>query len=115
MHLVTREALALYLRKLAPGGMLAFHISNNHLKLAPIFGALASDAGLVCLIDDDTALTHEQADQGKFASQWVVMARSRADLGTLATDARWKPLDAPSGTQVWTDDYSNLLHIIKWN
>jgi hypothetical protein len=115
MHLVTREALALYLRKLAPGGMLAFHISNNHLKLAPIFGALARDAGLLCLMDDDTVLTHEEFDQGKYASQWVVMARSRADLGALATDPRWVPINVPSGTPVWTDDYSNLLRIIKWN
>jgi hypothetical protein len=115
MHLVTREALALYLRKLAPGGMLAFHISNNHLKLAPVFAALARDAGLVSLIDDDTVLTHAQFDEGKYASQWVVMARNRADLGPLATDRRWAPLQAPAGTQVWTDDYSNLIRIIKWN
>jgi len=115
MHLITREALALYLRKLVPGGILAFHISNSHLNLAPIFGALAHDAGLVCLIDDDTLLTHAEADQGKSASQWVVMGRSRADLGSVATDAHWVPLDAPAGTQVWTDDYSNLLRVIKWN
>jgi hypothetical protein len=115
MHLVTREALALYLHKLAPGGMLAFHISNNHLKLAPVFAALARDAGLVSLIDDDTVLTHAQFDEGKYPSQWVVMARNRADLGQLATDRRWAPLLAPAGTRVWTDDYSNLIRIIKWN
>jgi hypothetical protein len=115
MHLITREALALYLRKLAPGGTLAFHVSNNHLKLAPIFGALARDAGLVCLIDEDTGVTHAQFDQGKLASQWVVMARTKADLGELGTDSRWAPLEAPSGTQVWTDDYSNLIRIVKWN
>ena len=50
MHLMTREALALDLRKLAPGGILAFHVSNGHLKLAPIVGALARDAGLVSLV-----------------------------------------------------------------
>ena len=115
MHLVTREALTLYLRKLAPGGMLAFHISNNHLKLAPVFAALARDAGLVCLIDDDTVLTHAEFDQGKYASQWVVMARTRADLGQLGTDRHWVALEASAGAQVWTDDYSNLLRIIKWN
>jgi hypothetical protein len=115
MHLMTREAMALYLRKLAPGGTLAFHISNNHLKLAPVFGALARDAGLACLIDDDTVRTRGQLDQGVFASQWVVMARAKADLGELGTDAHWAPLDAPSGTQVWTDDYSNLIRIVKWN
>jgi SAM-dependent methyltransferase len=115
MHLMTKEALALYLRKLAPGGTLAFHISNRYLRLAPTFGALAHDAGLLCLMADDTVLTHAQFDAGKFASQWVVMARSRTDLGALATDAHWTPVEVPSGAQVWTDDYSNLLRIIKWN
>jgi hypothetical protein len=54
-------------------------------------------------------------DAGKLPSLWLVMARSRADLGALATDARWTPVNPPAGTQVWTDDYSNLLRVIKWN
>jgi len=114
MHLLTREALALYQRKLAPGGILAFQISNLYLQLGPTLGALARDAGLVCLIRDDTAVTQAQIDAGKFPSKWVVMARSRADLGTLATDPRWTPVNVPPGTQLWTDDYSNLLRVIKW-
>lgn len=115
MHLMTREALALYLHKLAPGGMLAFNISNGHLKLASTFGALARDAGLACLDDDDSVLSKEQAGEGKKNSEWIVMARSRADLGALATEAYWMPVVTPPGTQVWTDDYSNLLSVIKWN
>jgi hypothetical protein len=114
MHLMTREALALYLRKLAPGGMLAFNISNAHLRLAPTFGALARDAGLVCLFQNDSTVSKEQTDEGKKPSQWVVLARNREDLGALATDASWAPIDTPPGTQVWTDDYSNLLRVIKW-
>ena len=113
MHLMTREALALYLRKVAPGGMLAFHISSLYLQLAPTLGALAHDAGLICLIGDDTGVTQAQMDAGKFPSKWVVMARSRADLGPIGKDARWVPV--PPGAKVWTDDYSNLLTIIKWN
>jgi hypothetical protein len=115
MHLMTREALALYLRKLAPGGMLAFHISNGHLELAPVLGVLAGDAGLVCLSDDDSSLRKEEIDAGKAPSEWLVMARDRADLGALATDPRWKPVNVPPGTDVWTDDFSNLLRVIKIN
>jgi hypothetical protein len=114
MHLVTREALALYLRKLAPGGMLAFHTSNLYLRLVPTLAALANDAGLVCLVDEDNPIPQAQKDAGKFPSEWLVMARSRDDLGALATDPHWVPAKAQPGTQVWTDDYSNLLHIIKW-
>jgi hypothetical protein len=115
MHLMTREALALYLRKLAPGGILAFHISSLYLQIAPTLGALAKDAGLVCLFGDDTNITQAQIDAGKFPSKWVVMARSRADLGEIGTDPRWVPIPVPLGAKVWTDDYSNLLTIIKWN
>ena len=49
MHLVTREALRLYLSKLAPGGLIAFHITNQHLDLAPVLANLAQDASLVCV------------------------------------------------------------------
>jgi hypothetical protein len=115
MHLITREALALYVRKLAPGGILAFHITNKFVRLAPTLGELASDAGLVCLMDDDSAVSPEESEEGKFASQWIVMARSRSDLGTLGADPHWAPVKASTGMRVWTDDYSNLLHIIKWN
>jgi hypothetical protein len=115
MHLMTREALALYQRKLAPGGIIAFHISNLYLNLAPTLGALAHDAELVSLMADDTGVSQEQIDAGRFPSRWLVMARSRADLGALATDSRWSLVNVPPGTQVWTDDYSNLLRVIKWN
>jgi spermidine synthase len=114
MHLMTREALALDLRKLAPGGILAFHVSNGHLMLAPIVGALARDAGLVSLVEDDSPLSLAEIDAGKSPSQWVVLARSRADLGVLTTEPRWMPVNVPPGTQVWTDDYSNLLRVLKW-
>jgi hypothetical protein len=114
MHLVTREALALYLRKLAPGGMLAFHISNQYLKLGPTLCALAQDSGLVCLMDHDDPIPQAEKDAGKFPSEWLVMARSRDDLGPLAADPNWKPVAVQPGTRVWTDDYSNLVSIIKW-
>lgn len=115
MHLLTKEALALYVHKLAPGGILAFHISNLYLQLGPTLAALAHDAGLVCLMENDLAVSEAQMNAGRFSSQWVVMARSRADLGTLTTDPRWMPVKVPPETQVWTDDYSNLLRVIRWN
>jgi hypothetical protein len=67
------------------------------------------------LKEDESTLSQVEIDSGKTSSQWVVMARHNADLGELATNPRWVPVDLPSGTQVWTDDYSNLLRVIKWN
>ena len=114
MHLLTREALALYLRKLAPGGMLAFHISNRHLRLAPPLAVLAANAHLVSLIDTDTAVTPAQAATGKLASQWMVMTRTPADLGELASTPHWQAAAVDPKMPVWTDDYSSLLRVIQW-
>ena len=119
MHLVTREALALYLRKLAPGGVLAFHISNLYLQLSPTLATLAGDAHLLDLTQDDTAVSQAQIDAGKFPSTWVVMARSGGDVADLSQDvsspARWVQVQPRARARVWTDDYSNLLSIIKWH
>jgi hypothetical protein len=110
LHLLTREALQLYLKKLAPGGLVTFHISNVYLDLAPALGALARDAGLSALVRDDTNLPEADLDAGKLGSKWLVMGR---DFGALAQDQRWIPAPIKTG-RVWTDDYSSLLGIIKW-
>jgi hypothetical protein len=112
MHLVTREALAMYRRKLAPGGLIAFHISNLYLQLSPTLAALANDAGMVSLMEDDSAVSAREIAYGKFPSKWMVMGRSEADLAGLS--GRWVAVDRKPGTRVWTDDYSNMLGIIKW-
>lgn len=107
IHLITREALSLYLRKLAPGGAIAFHISNRHLNLEPMLRNLAADAGLVALA---------QADGPREAvyeapSRWVVVARGGTDLGALTADERWKVPRSRDGVGVWTDDFSNILSV----
>jgi len=118
MHLLTREALALYLRKLAPGGILAFHISSLYLDLAPRLGNLAQDAHLACLAENDSVVTQLESNAGKSASMWLVMARSQSDLSVLAADKGphppWLPVQVRPNERVWTDDYSNLLNAIKW-
>ena len=112
LHLATREALVLYLRKLAPRGVMAFHISNRHLDLGAPLGNLARDVGLVALMERDQQLTAREAELGKAPSEWVVMARQRADFGDLPRDPRWMPVPT-SARPVWTDDYSNILSALK--
>ena len=114
VHLITREALALYLRKLAPGGVLAFHISNLHLDLEPVFANLARDAHLACLTRDDTAVPAELRDLGKAPSVWLVMARNAADLVPLVRTPGWLPGRRDDRTAVWTDDYSSLWGAFRW-
>jgi hypothetical protein len=114
VHLITREALALYLSKLAPGGALAFHISNLYLDLKPALGNLAADAGLAGLSRDDLAINAEEQASGKNGSQWAIMARSSLDLGAAASDSRWQPLTSQPGTPLWTDDYSSIMSVFRW-
>jgi hypothetical protein len=117
MHLMTREALALYLRKLAPGGMIAFHISNLYFQLAPTLGDLAGDAHLDCLLGEDLVVSQAQSDEGKSPSIWLVMARNPADLSPLLSTGgysfKWVHIQQRPQARVWTDDYSNLLGVVK--
>jgi hypothetical protein len=114
IHLITREALALYRAKLAPGGVLAFHISNQYLDLKPVLGDLARDAGLIALFQDDLVLDPDEAARGKSASQWVIMARDQAEFGALSSDRRWQPLAGRPDAAVWTDDFSSILSVLRW-
>lgn len=112
MHLMTVEALDLYLSKLAPGGLLVFHISNRSLDLHPVVADLAHARNLTGLVFDDTS---RNQPSGKEPSQWVVMARRPEDVQTLAADtARWQKLEGRPERQVWTDDFSNIVSIFKW-
>jgi hypothetical protein len=114
LHLLTREALALYLDKLAPHGILAFHISNRYLGLIPVLANLSRDAGLVSYDQKDSVLSEEDRKLGKTGSQWVIMARETADLGKLAADPRWTSLKDQPHAAVWTDDFSSILNVLRW-
>jgi hypothetical protein len=114
MHLLTREAIQLYLRKLAPGGLLVFHVSSEYLRLEPVLAALARDAGLACWHQDYVDVSPDDLRAGKLPSRWVVMARRGEDFGRLADDPRWHTLSAGSKAPVWTDDYSNFLSVVAW-
>ena len=82
IHLLTREALALYRSKLRRDGVLAFHISNRFLELEPVLGDLARDAGLACRAQEEPS-TERGRPRGKIPSHWVAMARSEAQLGAI--------------------------------
>jgi hypothetical protein len=115
IHLVTREAMSLYLDKLAPGGLLVFNITNRHLDLQTVIGNLAADAGLLCRVQHDLAIDPRDAGRGKMASQWAIVARSAGDFGRLATDPRWTTPRIRPGTSVWTDNFNSLLSVYNWD
>lgn len=114
VHLVTREALALYLDKTREPGLLVFHISNRYLDLKPVLANLARDRGLICLARGDTKLDEKEKKELKTPSEWVVMARHPESLDWLAADPRWRRLAGAPGETLWTDDFSNILTVFKW-
>jgi len=113
VHLLTREALRLYMHRLAPGGVLAFNLSNRHLDLRPVVAALAKDQRLACRLRDDLDVTAEQMINGRFPTRAVLVARSQEDFGTIAQDPRWVEPQLSKGLRLWTDDYSSLLPIYR--
>ena len=113
VHLITREAVELYLRKLAPGGMLAFHISNRYLDLEPVLANLAEELWLVALGCDDMSLMESEFATGREQSHWVVMARATDGLAGFQRRSRWSPLEGNPRVGVWTDDFSSPLRVIQ--
>jgi hypothetical protein len=109
IHLLTIEAIRLYLSKLAPDGMIAFHISNRYLNLRPILQNVADQLGLVTRFDLDKGIM----PRFKNKSLWMVLARDKASLGGLMTDARWTSSDPDPSEPVWTDDYSSVLSLLR--
>ena len=111
VHLMTQEAITLYMSKLAPGGMLAFHVSNRSLKLDDVLAALAQHNGSMSagMVDAE----HDPV-RGKDPSEWVVMARHSPAFDVLTQDPRWRPLQARTESDAWTDDFSNILRVFRW-
>lgn len=115
IHLITREAVALYLTKLDRGGYLVFHISNRYLDLHPVLANIAADLDLALLSrsDDEKIDGDEENTDEKDRSDWVVMARSADDLAPLAKIEDWTSLEPDPGIGVWSDDYANLLGALR--
>jgi hypothetical protein len=113
VHLMTREALRLYRDKLAPGGVLMFHISNRKLDLAPILANGAADAGMTAVVQTNVVPPEGRA-QYIFTSRWIALAARAADLAPIEGDARWHALLPDPRAGLWTDDYSNVLGALRW-
>jgi len=110
VHLMTREAVQLYLERLAPRGALLFHVSNRHLDLAPVLAAHARDLELQAYQRVDARVSMEE---GVFGSHWVILVRSPEDLSGIP-DTGWGELRAGPDAPTWTDDFSNLLSVQRW-
>jgi SAM-dependent methyltransferase len=109
VHLVTREAVRLYRERLAPNGLMAFHVTNRHLRLARAFARLAAEEGLLAARRKD----NDTSAEGKNTSEWVVLAPRPEALKTLAETGRWQGITPVPGDPLWTDDSSSLLPLLR--
>jgi hypothetical protein len=111
VHLMTQEAITLYMSKLAIGGMLAFHISNRSLQLDTVLADLAkrNRAMIVSFADAE----HNPVS-GKDPSEWVVMAQHSPAFDALAQKPQWRWIEGRSDSHAWTDDFSNILSVFRW-
>lgn len=119
MHLLTREALALYVSRLGDNGAIVLHISNRYLDLRPVVAALVADQGLVARAGLKSVATNaggdsEAGDLASSPSLWVAIARAPEHLDRLDLSDRWTAFDETPNRRVWTDDYSNVVEAIRW-
>src|SRR5256885_14196690 len=109
VHLLTKEAMALYARLLNADGILAIHTSNTFLNLPPVVQLLADDAGY------STRMITNEDDHRKLidASDWVLVTRNKQFLDDLDTSVFIEPIEIPPKLRLWTDDYNNLFRILR--
>lgn len=111
IHLLTREAVALYLDRLTAQGVIALHVSNRYLDLRPVVTRIAADLKLqVAYVED---IENDDDGQRKASSDWLLLARSRdiLDRPGIADGARRLPSARPA--RAWTDDYSNIAQVLS--
>ena len=111
VHLLTREAFTGYLRRLAPHGVIAVHVSNRHMELASVVAAVGKAEGLTAYERQDDQANEFTTDY-RANAEVVALARNAADLGDLPSRRGWRKLDPIPGVAAWTDDYSDILHAI---
>ena len=110
LHLLTAQAVELYRKHLRPGGVLAFHISNQHVDLEPEIGLLAANAGM----EARRITNRENPETGAFNSSWVLVSADADFFGKpeIFNNAH-RPQMNPK-VRLWTDDYSSLLPLLRW-
>ena len=107
-HLLTTQALDLYLRHLRDGGIVAFHVTNRFLDLPPVVERIAAERGLA------VALVHDDAEDGHLrATDWVLVARDAATLQRPGIAGATRPITPLPGLRAWTDDFNNLFSVLK--
>jgi len=111
-HLLTREAMQLYLSGLTPDGVIAVHISNRYLDLEPLVAGLTHELGLFAIAKRDVQIDELARKTGRMPSNWVLASRHQQAFSGLVGLPGWRTLDGNADLRPWTDDYSNILQVL---
>ncbi|KLE34344.1 fused MFS/spermidine synthase [Aurantiacibacter luteus] len=109
LHLMTDEAMGIYLRALKPGGLLLMHVSNNYIRLQPVVARVAEERRLATMLLADPGNPAREV----YPSTWIALSPRREALVALARNGKWEALPVPRGP-VWTDDYASILPYLAW-
>jgi SAM-dependent methyltransferase len=109
VHLLTKEAIQLYLRHLRPDGILAVHVSNQFLDLPPVVQQEAESAGLKSLL----VASEGDDDVGVYSADWVLVTNNADFLNAPEVSDAGTQIAPPAGLRLWTDDYNSLLPLLK--
>lgn len=110
LHLLTREAMELYVRHIRAGGVLAFHVSNSYLELAPEIAELAQTVGMEARKVENFAVPAED----EYRSTWVLVSANQGFFANPAVSSASTTIVVPPMLRVWTDQYSSLLPVMRW-
>jgi hypothetical protein len=108
MHLITDEAVRVFMKQLGSSGILAYHVSNRFLNLPPVLAEIAAKENLAGLVIEDPAQSNNALHS---SSTWVLLAKSAEMLKGIEEG---KPLERTTGAPLWTDDFNNLMSVLKW-
>ncbi len=110
LHLLTVEAMNVYRRHLQPGGILAFHISNQHVNLEPPIAQLARSAGMTAM--RVSSLPNE--DRGEFGASWMLVTYNSSFFQQSGVAGHAHAGQLQPNLKLWTDDYSSLMPVLFW-
>jgi hypothetical protein len=110
VHLLTREALALYRRHLQPDGIIAFHVSNQYINLEPVVAAIASNAGLQAV----SVHSHGDPQNGFYYADWILVTANQSFLRQPEIVNNGFPTALRTDVRLWTDNYSSVFPLLKW-
>ena len=113
MHLITREAMAVYLRHLKPDGVIVFQATNRFVDIAPVVERLAASDGMTAVLVSDVADSDEGADYWVSDTDQIIVTRNEQLLAAETIHSVAQPLPPRPDFRVWTDDFYNLLRILK--